>query len=181
VTSKNISTISTLQAYFANPASLNKMVVKRTAVACMNILFPPLAVYMLCGAGQDLLFNSILFLLAVIPSHVHGFYLSFTYFNRKRKAKRGVYPGSPKHMIYSQKVQNGGASKKEMRKMKADADYEKSMQKPSLMSRAYSRARRGSKYDYDEKAMSPVSVDSYDEIPHRRTSQWVGDQRRLTR
>jgi len=72
--------------------------------------------------------NCALFLLAVIPSHIHGFYISWTYFFRRRKvtidlvsnrghqqtdatqAKKGRYPGGPKPFIYSQKVINGGLS-----------------------------------------------------------------------
>jgi uncharacterized membrane protein YqaE (UPF0057 family) len=101
------------------------MVVKRTTVAICNVLFPPLAVWMLCGVGEDLLINSVLFLLAVIPSHVHGFYLSWTYFNRKRKIRKGQYPGGLRPMIYSDKVQNGGASSKEIRQLKKGRDIEK--------------------------------------------------------
>lgn len=102
------------------------MVVKRATVATCNVLFPPLAVWMLTGeAGEDLLINSCLFLLAVIPSHIHGFYLSWTYFNRKRKIRRGEYPGGRRPMIYSSKVQNGGASPKEIRQFKKERDVEK--------------------------------------------------------
>jgi len=98
------------------------MVVKRFTVALVNVLFPPLAVYLLCGVGHDLMLNSALFLLAVIPSHIHGFYISFTYFQRKRKVRKGLYPGSTKHMIHSEKVLNGGASNKEVRRLKREKD-----------------------------------------------------------
>ena len=43
----------------------------------LNIFFPPLAVLMMTGPGADTLWNSVLFLLAIIPSHVHGFYIRF--------------------------------------------------------------------------------------------------------
>lgn len=43
----------------------------------VNIFFPPLAVMMMTGLGADTLLNSLLFLCAVIPSHVHGFYIRF--------------------------------------------------------------------------------------------------------
>jgi uncharacterized membrane protein YqaE (UPF0057 family) len=156
------------------------MVVKRMIIGSMNVLFPPFAVYMLCGAGGDLLLNSILFLLAVIPSHIHGFYISCTYFHRKRKARRGVYPGPPKHLIYSSKIQNGGASRTEVRRMKAEAEYQKAQQKPGLVSRAYNRLSGQSSSDYyDEKPIEIIYTDT-GHAQGRRTDQWVREQRRLT-
>jgi uncharacterized membrane protein YqaE (UPF0057 family) len=90
---------------------------KRFVICICNILFPPFAVYLLTGLNEDLILNCVLFLLAVIPSHVHGFYISLTYFNRKRKVKKGKYPGKPHKGIWSSKVNNGGASKRDMREM----------------------------------------------------------------
>lgn len=90
---------------------------KRLTIAFLNVLFPPLAVLLLTGFNEDVILNCVLFLLAVIPSHVHGFYISLTYFNRKRKVRRGLYPGKPRSMIWSNKVNNGGASRREMRDM----------------------------------------------------------------
>jgi|SRR6186713_2626339 len=102
------------------------MVVKRVTITILNIVFPPLAVFLLCGFGRDLLINSILFLLAVIPAHIHGFYISFVYFSRKRKVRKGVYPGPPRALIYSEKVQNGGATKREVWKQKHKQDMKQS-------------------------------------------------------
>ncbi len=51
----------------------------------INILMPPLAVLVLCGADWDFALNCVLFLLAVIPSHIHGFYITMTYFHRRHK------------------------------------------------------------------------------------------------
>lgn len=110
------------------------MVVKRGVITCCNIFFPPLAVFLLTGAGEDLVINSVLFLLAVIPSHVHGFYISMTYFNRKRKIRKGQYPGPRRPMIYSEKVQNGGATASDVRQFKKGREiekYEKAPQKKS--------------------------------------------------
>jgi uncharacterized membrane protein YqaE (UPF0057 family) len=87
---------------------------KRLVICILNILFPPLAVMMLTGLNEDVLLNSVLFLLAVIPSHIHGFYISLTYFNRKRKVRKGIYPGKKRGMIWSDKVNNGGASRREI-------------------------------------------------------------------
>src|SRR6266498_2586947 len=78
---------------------------------------PPLAVLLITGPESDTLINSILFILGVIPSHIHGFYISLTYFNRKRKVRKGRYPGDWKAFIYSTKVQNGGASDREVRRL----------------------------------------------------------------
>jgi len=47
----------------------------RILLMMVNIFFPPLAVMMITGLGADTLLNSLLFLCAVIPSHVHGFYI----------------------------------------------------------------------------------------------------------
>jgi len=85
--------------------------------------------------------NCLLFLLAVIPSHIHGFYISWTYFFRRRKvllevalgsrghkltsiqAKKGKYPGGPKPFIYSQKVVNGGLSNAEVKELWRRKEY----------------------------------------------------------
>lgn len=90
---------------------------KRLVICVLNVLFPPLAVMMLTGLNEDVIFNCVLFLLAVIPSHVHGFYISLTYFNRKRKVRKGVYPGTPRRLIWSEKVNNGGASRRQMQEL----------------------------------------------------------------
>ena len=49
----------------------------RILLTMVNIFFPPLAVMMLTGLGADTMLNCLLFLCAVIPSHVHGFYIRF--------------------------------------------------------------------------------------------------------
>ena len=94
------------------------MVIKRLTITLVNILFPPLAILLLCGSETDLVINCLLFLAAVLPSHIHAFYVSCTYFNRKRKVKKQVYPGDWRRGIYSEKVQNGGASNKEIARLK---------------------------------------------------------------
>jgi uncharacterized membrane protein YqaE (UPF0057 family) len=119
----------------------DKMVVKKLTLGFVNMLFPPLAVYMLCGVGQDLLINSMLFLLAVIPSHFHGFYISWTYFSRKKKVAKGRYPGDRKAIIYSEKVQNGGASSSEIKTLHRQKSKEKSYRKQQ-QSHSPGRVRR---------------------------------------
>jgi len=88
----------------------------------LNVLFPPLAVMMITGPNEDFIFNCVMFLLAVIPSHVHGFYVSFVYFTRKRRVRRGVYPGKPKHLIWSDRVNNGGASRRDMERLRYEEE-----------------------------------------------------------
>jgi uncharacterized membrane protein YqaE (UPF0057 family) len=75
---------------------------------------PPIAVMMLTGLGHDTMVNSLLFLAGVLPSHVHGFYISSTYFHRRRKARKGRYPGGRKSMIASKNVLNGGLRSSEV-------------------------------------------------------------------
>lgn len=108
---------------------------KRVIIMVMNFLFPPIAVMMLTGMGTDTLVNSLLFLLAVIPSHFHGFYVSLVYFYRKRKVRKGVYPGDKASMIFSERVNNGGATRREMQKLKEERDHGKLEQKGSRLSR----------------------------------------------
>jgi len=172
------------------------MVVKRGVVATCNVLFPPLAVYLLCGAGEDLLINSVLFLLAVIPSHVHGFYLSWTYFNRKRKIRKGQYPGGRRPMIYSDKVQNGGATSKEVRQFKRERVMEKK-EKELKKKQEGGRVRRlfrkiahreddqsvGS-YSYDDGEIGyiePITPSYESSTIQRQTSRRGADPARLSR
>ncbi len=61
----------------------------RIVVMCINIIFPPAAVLLVSGGGYDCILNCLLFLLAIIPSHVHGFYVTCTYFHRRHKVSRG--------------------------------------------------------------------------------------------
>lgn len=63
----------------------------RIILTIVNLLFPPAAVYALCGIGLDLALNCVFFILAVIPSHIHGFYITCTYFHRRRKVRKAVF------------------------------------------------------------------------------------------
>ena len=92
----------------------------------LNVFFPPVSVLIMCGADMTFVVNVLLWLCAIIPSHVHGFYVSCVYFHRRRKVSRlrqsrallclqeqvrkGRYPGGPKALIYSDHVLNGGAN-----------------------------------------------------------------------
>lgn len=87
---------------------------KRLVILVFNLFFPPLAVLLLCGFGADFAMNCFFFILAVIPSHIHGMYISFVYFNRKNRVRKGRLPGKRRGLIYSEKVQNGGASRRQL-------------------------------------------------------------------
>ena len=92
--------------------------IERLGLFVINLFFPPIAVYMICGFGTDLLVNCFLLILAVIPAHLHGFYISCTYFHRKNKVEKGRYPGGPKTFIESPNVINGGTSEWEALQLK---------------------------------------------------------------
>jgi uncharacterized membrane protein YqaE (UPF0057 family) len=95
---------------------------------------PPLAVMLLAGPETDMLINCLLFLCAVIPAHIHGFYISAVYFYRKRKVRKGLYPGGYKTFIYSDRILNGGASNREVERLRLGRQLfsEKSMRMPSM-------------------------------------------------
>ncbi|KAK5170957.1 uncharacterized protein LTR77_004101 [Saxophila tyrrhenica] len=86
----------------------------RISILILNFLFPPLAVLLLTGPNFDFALNCVLLLLAVIPSHVHGFLISTTFFHRRSKVKKGQYPGDPIPLITSEYVTNGGATTREV-------------------------------------------------------------------
>lgn len=166
------------------------MVVKRLTITLVNIFFPPLAVLLVCGPEADLIINCLLFLAAVLPSHVHAFYISCTYFNRKRKVRKQVYPGNWRWGIYSEKVQNGGASQREIARLKRaradgkqtdsniyEGDWSGGRSKSSSRSRAYGsgyageaqqvpyeRSTRTSEY-YTEVQQAPGRTRSTDSSP----------------
>lgn len=149
------------------------MVLKRGTITIINIFFPPLGVALLCGMDTDLFINCMLFLCAVIPSHVHAFYISCTYFNRKRKIRKGKYPGDRRPMIYCERVQNGGASRREVAELKEQMLVEKEMKNggSGLLSKTSSRnsgkstRRSGKDSGYVTAAQTPTS-------PHSMQSQW---------
>lgn len=104
-----------------------RAIIYRVFLTILNIFFPPLSVLMLTGPETDTLISCCLFLCGVIPSHVHGFYISCTYFHRRKKvrtrqpfdiasclhcrrSKKGIFPGGLKPLIYSHNVINGGAT-----------------------------------------------------------------------
>lgn len=70
------------------------------------------------GVGPDCLINLCWLLCGVVPGHIHGFYITWTYFSRRRKVANGRYPGAPnKSFIYSRRVLNGDASDERVRQL----------------------------------------------------------------
>ncbi|KAL3427407.1 plasma membrane proteolipid 3 [Phlyctema vagabunda] len=90
---------------------------ERILVTIVNIFCPPLGVMLVAGVGADALVNTLWFLAGVIPGHVHAFYITWTYFSRRRKVAKGRYPGGRKAGIYSERVWNGDASNQHVREL----------------------------------------------------------------
>lgn len=79
-------------AITSNKPGMVRGLAYRILLTCINIFMPPLSVAMLAGFEWDCMINCLLFLCAVIPSHIHGFYISCTYFHRRRKVRFSSQP-----------------------------------------------------------------------------------------
>lgn len=75
---------------------------------------------LVAGVGMDALVNTLFFLAGVIPGHIHGFYVTWTYFSRRNKVRKGRYPGGPKPLLYSRRVTNGDASDERVRQLRRE-------------------------------------------------------------
>ncbi|KAL9094787.1 MAG: hypothetical protein Q9165_003058 [Trypethelium subeluteriae] len=135
----------------------------RICLTIINIFFPPLTVLILTGAGTDTLLNCIFFLLAVIPSHIHGFYLSCTYFHRRKKVRQGRWPGGPKYLIASPIVLNGGATDAEAARLcrkehgYSDDDEKEVVRRGKSGRRSKKVSRQGSRQGGSKRGSRPVS------------------------
>ncbi len=89
----------------------------RLLLTLLTLFFPPATVLLLTGPYSDTLLNCLLFLCGVLPSHIHAFYISCTYFHRKRKVKKGKWPGGPKALVFDEKVWRGGAEEWEVEEL----------------------------------------------------------------
>jgi uncharacterized membrane protein YqaE (UPF0057 family) len=157
------------------------MVLKRSGIWICNLIFPPLAVFLLCGAGEDLFINSMLFILAVFPSHIHSWYISTVYFNRKRKVRKGRYPGNIRPMIYCEKVQNGGASPSELRRFKNERDRQRREKEAKKQEGGrLRRLARRMMHRHQPDTGAELQGDYYDQTPQRQMSQMqnsrIGDE-----
>ena len=140
---------------------------KRIVITSCNIFFPPLAVALLTGfTSSDTFLNSALFLLAIIPSHIHGFYISFVYFTRKRRARNGQYPGKPhKAGIWSERVLTGGVGWDEADRLKdkrarpgkrrhsSDTDTPRLSRRPTRQAQREDLERQGSRRSSQRRSM----------------------------
>ncbi|KAG8159068.1 hypothetical protein KVR01_010729 [Diaporthe batatas] len=94
-----------------------RIFLERLTLTLVNMFLPPLSVMLVAGLGMDAVVNTLWFLCGVIPGHVHGFYVTWTYFSRKKKVRNGRYPGGPKPFIYSRRVINGDATDEHVRQL----------------------------------------------------------------
>jgi uncharacterized membrane protein YqaE (UPF0057 family) len=118
------------------------MLCEKISLSLINIFCPPLAVFLIAGPGTDVIVNSFLFLLAVLPSHVHSFYLTTVYFYRKRKVRKGLPPGGKKPMIWSRRVLSGGASMQQVQDLQRGNSVRVSEKRDLKDQRRRSRRRR---------------------------------------
>ncbi|KAL9074550.1 MAG: hypothetical protein Q9157_004345 [Trypethelium eluteriae] len=138
----------------------------RIFLTIINIFFPPLTVLILTGAGTDCLINCIFFLLAVIPSHIHGFYLSCTYFHRRKKVRQGRWPGGLKYLIASPIILNGGATDAEVARLYrkehgySDDDEKGGVRRGKSGKGSRRVSRQGSKQGGSKRGSRPVSYQS---------------------
>jgi hypothetical protein len=81
---------------------------------------------------MDAIINTLFFIAGVLPGHIHGFYISSVYFHRKRKVRKGKYPGGRKTGIYSEQIWNGGASNRKVRELWEAEQVEKMRQEEAM-------------------------------------------------
>jgi uncharacterized membrane protein YqaE (UPF0057 family) len=112
---------------------------ERLMIFAINIFCPPISVMLVAGPSTDCLLNTLFFIAGVIPGHIHGFYITCTYFHRKRRVRKGRYPGGKKPFIFSEKVWNGGASRAKVN----DLWRKEQLKKEDDMLRSRSRNKRG--------------------------------------
>jgi uncharacterized membrane protein YqaE (UPF0057 family) len=106
---------------------------------------PPLSVMLVAGPGMDCIINTLCFIAGVIPGHIHGFYITCAYFHRKRKVRKGRYPGGRTAGIWSQQVWNGGASNRHVRELWEDGQEEKKRKEDEFMLKRSSRSSKSSR------------------------------------
>jgi len=116
-----------------------KILCERIMLTCINIFCPPLMVMLIAGVGPDCVINTCLFLAGVLPGHIHGFYISCTYLSRKRKVRKGKWPGGRKAFIYSERVTNGGTTNARAGELWEKREEERIMKEVGRMERRGSR------------------------------------------
>lgn len=94
------------------------------------------------GPGPDCIINTLLFIAGVIPGHIHAFYVTCTYFNRKRKVRKGRYPGGRKAFIYSEEVWNGGARRSVVEGLREEERFVKEERRTKRKGQGRERCRK---------------------------------------
>ncbi|KAG9244331.1 hypothetical protein BJ878DRAFT_441520 [Calycina marina] len=99
------------------------MIRERIFLFLINVFMPPLTVLLIAGPNTDFIINCLLFIAGVLPSHIHAFYVSCTYFHRKRRVRKGLPPVKAtgtyyKAGIYSERILAGG--KERVRKVRGE-------------------------------------------------------------
>jgi hypothetical protein len=97
---------------------------------------------LVAGPGMDCILNAIFFIAGIIPGHIHGFYITCTYFHRKRKVKKGRYPGGRKTFIFSEQVWNGGASNQHVKELQVAQKSREQEEEDIRMMKRSSRSSR---------------------------------------
>lgn len=103
---------------------------------------PPISVMLVAGTGMDAIINTLFFIAGVLPGHIHAFYVTCTYFHRKRKVRKGRYPGGRKAGIWSQQVWNGGASNAHVRDLLKEEQEENRRREDEPMLKRSSKSGR---------------------------------------
>lgn len=142
--------------------------ITRLCLALLNIFFPPIAVLLLTGPYTDTLLNCILFLCGVLPAHIQGFYISCTYLHRKKKVRKGIWPGGPKSFIFCEKIWMGGASRREWEQLE--------LERNGRSSRSHDRRRTNSKRASEGRAQAPST--SHDNMRHGQSRTQTVEPRR---
>jgi hypothetical protein len=125
---------------------------------------------LVAGPGMDCIINAFFFIAGVIPGHIHGFYITCTYFRRQRKVKKGRYPGGKKAGIFSERVWNGGASNEKVRDLllaqrrkEAEEEEMRMMKRSSKRSSGRMASGRNTGFDGDRgKSVRRNDVVMYD-------------------
>ena len=151
--------------------------IELTAGSFLDIV-PPITVCLLTGPEIDTIISCFLFLCGVIPSHIHGFYLSCTYFHRRKKARKGRYPGPPCTFIYDHRVWNGGLSDAEVeyRRTKEQRERQRRNDEKSSVARRRNsmREKRSSPSPPSARYSRPPMLDQGQYVPP--SVQYPGSQ-----
>lgn len=96
------------------PTFTDKML-HRVAVAVLTMFCPPLAVIVLTGVGSpETILNVILYLMAIVPAYIHGFYVYWRHFHENEIRDRHQWEGVQRQSTRPRRHSNnnsGGSSR----------------------------------------------------------------------